>query len=420
MIMDRLDTYRTAVLSIDIEKVKDDIVGLADYRQALLVFRFRRAVVGQATCPVRQGRIAVQEIRSLMSGVSWPVWQEMVRPKPHRPFPSASIAVCTRDRTGDLTDCLQSLLPFTDQGYDVLVVDNCPSDQSTFELVGRYPQIRYIHEPTPGLDVARNRALVEARGDIVAFTDDDAVVDPGWLAALLDNFSDPTVAIVTGVTLPAELDTAAQRWFETTNGFGRGFVREVYEADTLLPLAAGRVGAGVNMAIRRSAAEEIGLFDVALDGGTLSRSGGDQEFFFRTLSRGFRIVYEPRALVWHKHRREWQALRNTLYGYGVGVFAWWTSALLHERETTLLWRAPRWFCQYHVRNLARALLHPGAFPLDLAWAEFCGAIAGPISYLRARRRARQIGRESPVEIIQRGGKQHQLSADTVGNLETIT
>jgi glycosyltransferase involved in cell wall biosynthesis len=418
--MDRANAGRTAVLSIDIEKLDNDLVGLAGYGQALLVFRFRRAIVGQATCRVRQGKVSVQEIRSLMGKVSWPAWQELARPKSQHPLPSASIAVCTRDRTAELASCLQSLLPFADQGYEILIVDNCPSDQSTFELVGRYPQIRYVHEPIPGLDSARNRALIEAQGQVVAFTDDDAIVDQGWLQALLENFEDPTVAVVTGITLPAELDTEAQRWFEATNGFARGFVREVYESDTLLPLAAGRVGAGVNMAIQRSTVHEIGLFDVALDGGTLSRSGGDQEFFFRTLSRGYRIVYEPRALVWHRHRREWKALRNTLYGYGVGVFAWWTSALLQERETTLLWRAPKWFWQYHVRNLLRALFHrPGHYPVDLAWAEFCGAITGPISYLRARRKVKHGGRESLGETVQGSGNEFQPSPDAVGKLETV-
>jgi glycosyltransferase involved in cell wall biosynthesis len=419
--MNGSDNRRVAVISIDIEKLKDATIELPGYRQALLVFRFRRAVVGQATCAIRQARISAQEIRSLMGEVGRPVWQELARPKIQTAPPSASVAVCTRNRTADLAECLPSLLPLIDEGYELLVVDNCPSDQSTAELVSRHPKIRYIHEPTPGLDAARNRALAEARGEVVAFTDDDARVDPGWLAALLENFADPTVAVVTGITLPAELDTEAQRWFEEKDGFGRGFFRQVYEADTLHPLAAGQVGAGVNMAIRHGAVEEIGLFDPALDGGTLSRSGGDQEFFFRALSRGFRIVYEPRALVWHKHRREWDALRDTLYGYGVGVFAWWTSALLNERETTLLWRAPRWFFEYHVRNLARALLRrPGHVPLDLAWAEFHGAVAGPVNYFRARRRVEWSDRAVSHDATRGEEMQGPPSLEELAELETAT
>jgi GT2 family glycosyltransferase len=161
------------------------------------------------------------------------------------------------------------------------------------------------------------------------------------------------------------------------------------------------------MAIRRSALEEIGLFDEALDGGTPSLSGGDQEFFYRTLARGYRIVYEPAALVWHRHRRDWRTLRRTIYGYGVGVFAWWTRAFLVEGELSLLKGAPSWFWQWHLRNLIRSLLRrPDHIPLDLALAEFLGALMGPISYLRAKRWLQQqiqalaVEKEADLKINQ--------------------
>ena len=155
---------------------------------------------------------------------------------------------------------------------------------------------------------------------------------------------------------------------------------------TMNPIASGRVGAGVNMAIRRSALEYIGLFDEALDCGTVTRSGGDQEFFYRTLIRGYRIVYEPGALVWHRHRRDWESLRNTMHGYGVGVYSWWLRAVIEERDFSLFLNALSWFWKWHVRNLICSLLgRPDSFPLDLAIAEFRGALAGPLSYLKSRR-----------------------------------
>jgi glycosyltransferase involved in cell wall biosynthesis len=322
---------------------------------------------------------------------------------PHavRSLPSASIVVCTRDRPDELARCLPGLRQYASDDHEVIIVDNCPSDNRTEQLLVSYPEFRYVREPRAGLDVARNCGLRVARGEIVAFTDDDAQVDPGWLQALLRNMDDPMVAVVTGLTLPLELETEAQQCFEGTNGFSRGFVRREFDIGNHNPLASGQVGAGVNMAIRRSAIEEVGWFDEALDGGTLTRSGGDQEFFYRVLCRGYRIVYEPRALVWHQHRREWDALRRTVYGYGVGVFAWWTRALLVEREWAVLKWGPAWFWQYHTRNLVEALFRrPDHVPLDLAWAEFRGAIAGPGSYLRARRQAAQAsktaGDQEPV------------------------
>ena len=70
------------------------------------------------------------------------------------------------------------------------------------------------------------------------------------------------------------------------------------------------------MAFRRTGFERFGLFDEALDAGTPARSGGDTEMFSRVLAAGLRIVYEPAALCWHRHRRTWPELCDTLYGYG--------------------------------------------------------------------------------------------------------
>jgi GT2 family glycosyltransferase len=401
-----------AVCSVHVEQLEHGLANLQGYRHALVVFRLRDAVVGQAWLPVNDGCITPAKLRESLPAMAWPIWRQLVAqdPDPAPPAPTASVVVCTRDRTDDLAQCLPGLLRLAEQGHEVIVVDNCPSNDSTAQLVAGYPAIRYLREPRPGLDVARNRGLLAATAEIVAFTDDDAQVDPGWLSALRRNFDDPLVAVVTGVTMPLELATEAQCWFERTNGFGRGFVRKQFDVTNVNILGAGQVGAGVNMAIRRSAVEEIGFFDEALDGGTLSRSGGDQEFFYRALARGYRIVYEPAALVWHRHRREWDVLRNTIYGYGVGVFAWWTRALLVEKELTLLKGALNWFPEFHVRNLVRSLLRrPGCMPLDLALAEFRGALAGPISYLRARRRLQQ-----QIHAIEHATEVSQVSSPASG------
>ncbi|MCA1627002.1 MAG: glycoside hydrolase family 2, partial [Acidobacteria bacterium] len=92
----------------------------------------------------------------------------------------------------------------------------------------------------------------------------------------------------------------------------------------------------VNMALRRSAVEQVGFFDEALDAGTPARSGGDNEMFTRILLAGYRIVYEPAALNCHRHRRTWEELRAAIYGYGVGVYAAWTRSLLVEGELSAL------------------------------------------------------------------------------------
>jgi glycosyltransferase involved in cell wall biosynthesis len=392
-------SFPIAVCEVHLDRTDDEIresfSSVAGYCQAYVILRFRGVVVGQIMLPVIHEEISVKEVRRRASQVAWPIWQlyvdaEFAPTPPQLSRQRASVVVCTRNRTDDLRRCLAALVQLASQDYEVIVVDNCPSDDSTEKLVATYPQVHYIYEPRAGLDVARNRGIRAATGEIVAFTDDDAQVEPAWLNALLHNFDDPTVAVVTGLTLPLELETPAQCWFEHTNSFSRGYSRKCFDSGTTGPLASGRVGAGVNMAIRRNLLDEIGMFDEALDGGTITLSGGDQEFFYRTLARGYRIVYEPAAVVRHKHRRDWKALRHTIYGYGVGLFAWWTCALLKEKELTLLIIAPTWFLQHHVRELLRSLFRRHhCVPLDLAWAEFCGALIGPWRYLWARHQARQ-------------------------------
>lgn len=367
-----------AVCEVALGRGAAEITGLDGYEQAFVVFRFRGAVVGQGWLPVSDGTLPSGSLERVLAGMAWPVWQHLCELKdtPRRRPPSVSVVVCTRERTEDLARCLRSLRQLELKPLEIVVVDRCPSDETTARLVKFYPEVRYVREPRPGAGIARNRGIAAARGEIVAFTDDGAVVDPGWLGALVRGLDDPLTAIVTGITMPVVLETPAQMWLEQTHGFARGFCRRELDQTTISPLAAGQVGASVNMAMRRELVAEIGQLD----------SGEDHELYYRALSRGHRVAYDPTALVWHRHRESWRELKETLHGYGLSVFAWWTRALLIEREWTLLRFAPEWFVRHHIRQLYCSLTRrPGRVPLSLAWAEFRGALLGPLAYLARRR-----------------------------------
>jgi len=93
--------------------------------------------------------------------------------------------ICTRDRPELLARALRSLLAQRHPPLEILVVDNAPSNELTRELLEReFPMVRYVREPVPGLDFARNRAIREATGRYLAFLDDDAVAGPDWAAAI--------------------------------------------------------------------------------------------------------------------------------------------------------------------------------------------------------------------------------------------
>jgi GT2 family glycosyltransferase len=321
-------------------------------------------------------------------------------------LPTVTVAVCTRDRTVDLKLCLDALGVLEYPGVDVLVVDNAPTSDATERLVrSDYPDVRYVREPRPGLDWARNRAILECRGDILAYTDDDVVVDRQWVTALARVFAaDPEVMAVTGLVIPHELETDAQRQFERYGGFGRGFQRWWYRAPAGRPITplhggTGKFGTGANMAFRRRIFDEIGGFDPALDVGTCTNGGGDLEMFFRVLKHGHTLVYEPSALVRHRHRREPAQLRSQIANNGIGFYSYLvrTAWTYPDERVAVVRLAAWWFRWWNLRRFARGLLGKETIPLALITGELRGSLQGLGRYRRARRQAGVIAARYPAE-----------------------
>jgi O-antigen biosynthesis protein len=168
---------------------------------------------------------------------------------------------------------------------------------SRYDHPGR---VTYIREDRPGLGRAHNSGMEKVTAPIAAFTDDDVIADPRWLASLAGNFEQsPKIGCVTGLILPAELETRAQFWTERHGGFSKGFQRKVFDleqqrpAAPLFPYTAGQFGSGANMAFRMDALRQIGGFDSALGAGTLARGGDDLASFFAVVTAGYQLVYEP-------------------------------------------------------------------------------------------------------------------------------
>ena len=204
---------------------------------------------------------------------------------------------------------------------------------------------------------------------------------------------------VTGLVVPYELETPTQILFELYGGFGRGFKRQWFTASqnqrsTVASEYAwsGRFGTGANMAYRRSLFSQIGMFDPALDVGTPSNGGGDIEMFFRVLCEGFTLVYEPNAIVRHRHRRDYGALSTQIANNGVGFSAYLVrTALNYPRERWAILRFWIWWLRYwHVERLVNALRGHDPFPRSLIVAEFWGYIVGLGRYFAAQQKAAQV------------------------------
>jgi cellulose synthase/poly-beta-1,6-N-acetylglucosamine synthase-like glycosyltransferase len=395
----------TVVLDIDFQNIPSIINDLENYEKAFVLLRVGNQPVAQIRVPVRRGRLYRAELLDLLKETGgWRPWEQVLHQylgwesveKPSK-MPKATVAVTTRDRPEDLKRCLDALSKLPDDGQEYLVIDNCPATDATKQLVDSYRGLfRYVREDRVGASAARNRALREAKHEIVAFSDevafsdDDAMPDRGWLRSLIRNFCDPLVLCVTGLTMPLELETKAQEWFELYSPHGRGFSRIVFDGSLFDALNVAPVGVSANIALRRTVVEHVGFFDEALGPGTPAKCGEDYELFSQILRAGYRIVYDPAALSWHRHRRTWRNFRKTIYGYGVGVYAFWTRSLLVDKEWHTLQHAWWWFRHKQLPNLVRSLLRrPDRVPLVLLLAELWGCIIGPGAYFVSRWRLKQ-------------------------------
>ncbi|TAE76293.1 MAG: glycosyltransferase [Verrucomicrobia bacterium] len=405
------------IIPLDYElSTPGDLPVPTSYRAARLLVRWHGVPLMVMQVPVANGVLSAADVaRRLLSGHTPKLGRELARrallddgidsrpevadhsPEslPNKGLPTISVAICTRDRPDDMAKCLASIAGLRLAPLEVLVIDNAPSTEATARLVAeKFPEFRYVREDRPGLDHARNRAIVEARGEIVAYTDDDVMVDAGWTEALARVFGeDSAIGLVTGLIEPAELESPAQFLFERYGGFGRGCNRTYLQSrrGASLPwhlVGAGQLGAGANMAIRRTLFDEIGQFDPALDVGTPTLGGGDHEIFFRCLRSGMICLYEPTAIVRHRHRRSMEELSKLLYSYGHATRCFFErEALAFPENRPAIRKLTRWWWRHWAwERWRRSWWTPTWFPRELVVREIKGYVDGRGAYLRARRK----------------------------------
>ncbi|MDR7485191.1 MAG: glycosyltransferase [Armatimonadota bacterium] len=223
-----------------------------------------------------------------------------------------SIIVPTRDRPASLQRTLDGLAAMTVPDgvtWEIIVVDNGRLDL-TRAVIARYAaasglRVHHLHEGHPGVSRARNRGMQVARGEILAFTDDDMVVDPAWLAHIHREFSaDPTLGMLTGRVI-LRLPDGSER---PVRG---GTDRETFG----YPANPRRAGSGGHMALRASVAARVGSFDERLGPGISEWGGEDVDYIYRALKAGYTVLYSPQFLAYHER----SATRPNRLPYGMGA-----------------------------------------------------------------------------------------------------
>lgn len=279
--------------------------------------------------------------------------------------------------------CLESLRRDDYPAFEVIIVDN--TDEGNFSpRISGDGRIRVVREGRRGLSRARNTGIRSARHDILAFIDDDVIVDGGWIRAIASTLEDDSIAGVTGLVVPAALETEAQREFEWYGGMSKGTERRLIRGAALSArqtIGAQEVGVGANMAFRRSVFERVGGFDEALGAGTVTLGAEDLDFFHRALREGLTICYEPAARVRHKHRRTVTELRSQIFAngcsYSVYLMKIWSRRTVPRHDVARF--AVRWVGGRLGTALFRSIARPGVRCL-VAWDEVRGAIRAPAAY----------------------------------------
>lgn len=233
--------------------------------------------------------------------------------------PAVSVTICTRNRPDMIGDAVASVLANDHPSFELVVIDQSDTDATGTVLRERFgddPRLRYVHTTRVGLSAAYNAGIAAARADILAFTDDDCIAEPGWLRAVEQSFDEnPDVFLLYGqVCKPASFNGDGVL---PTLQFSRSWRIEK-------PAPFRLFGMGANFAARRELFERVGNFDEVLGGGGPLRSSQDTDLLYRVYHAGLTTLVDPRVRVDHYGVRTEEQWPNTLFAYGVGDGGFYT------------------------------------------------------------------------------------------------
>jgi GT2 family glycosyltransferase len=225
-------------------------------------------------------------------------------------LPQFSVVVPTYERPAQLSACVRALsrLDYPRDRFEVLIVDDASArpPHDVVESLGGSLDVKLVgRAENAGPAAARNLGAGRARGEFLAFTDDDCEPERGWLRAFAARFEDAPARVVGGRTVNALEDNPCS---ETSQ-----LIIDVVYAHFNRDSADARFFASNNFAVHAESFREAGGFDETF------RTSEDREFCARWRSRGLGMTYEPRAVVRHSHGLAPGSLWRQHFGYGRGA-----------------------------------------------------------------------------------------------------
>jgi GT2 family glycosyltransferase len=235
-------------------------------------------------------------------------------------MPEASVIIPSRARPELLLEAVRTILAGDQTPSELVVMDQSDVAHPTLkDLKPERCEIRYCRCEPRGASYARNQGVRLARYDLLVFTDDDVLVERGWLGALVKALvtAGPYV-VVTGQVRPADAEVDAGFVPSTRTDTVSRIYTHPQDADALY---------SGNMALHRAAIEKVGLFDERLGPGTRFRAAEDNDLGFRLLEAGYCIQYVPEAVLYHRSWRSTRDYAPLRWGYGLGRGAFYAKHL---------------------------------------------------------------------------------------------
>lgn len=206
-----------------------------------------------------------------------------------------SVLIATRNRNEDLAKCLSSILKNKKVNFEILVMDQSSNQLSKLLCDDiNDKKIRYYHLQNVSKSFALNTGIKKAKGNILAFTDDDCIVSHHWLNTIDKIFlENKDASVIFGKSLPYKKETNNNLICPSifTSDSKRIFTKPVYHASN--------IGFGNNMAIKRQKITHELFFSDWLGPGTSAYAAEDADIALRFLINKKKIVYDPKMLVFH-------------------------------------------------------------------------------------------------------------------------
>ncbi len=224
--------------------------------------------------------------------------------------PRSSIVLCVYNRGTEVQTCLQSMLQLTDRDFEIILVDDCSTDDTPEQLRSfraSHPDLRVTivrNATNLGVSGARNAGIDAAKGDFVVYTDSDCMVEPQWLERLIAPFHEQVIAAVGGAVVNPPPENYAERAY-----VGRSRI--------VRSIAQNRSVVGCNMAFRREVILRF-HFDSAMTYGC-----DEDDIVRRMLAFGHRVAFAPDAVVNHHHRHTTRSYMRMGYKQGGGAARHW-------------------------------------------------------------------------------------------------